>query len=97
MALQKSDIEHLAGLARIDISDEEQKKLLKDLKGILEYMEKLSEVNVDRVDPMTGGSDQVNQFRSDDSDVSVSTPPKDLRDAFPENDGDYLRVPHVFE
>ena len=97
MALQKSDIEHLAKLARIDIARDEQERLLGDLQGILKYMEKLSEVNVERADPMTGGSDQVNQFRGDDSDVSVPTPAEELRKSFPEKDGDYLKVPHVFE
>jgi len=97
MVLQKKDIDHLAKLARIDISDIEKKKLLTDLQGIFGYMEKLSEVNVDKAEPMTGGSNQVNQFRGDDSDVSVPTPSEELRDAFPEKHDDYLKVPYVFE
>ncbi|MEK7479219.1 MAG: Asp-tRNA(Asn)/Glu-tRNA(Gln) amidotransferase subunit GatC [Patescibacteria group bacterium] len=97
MDLEKKDIEHLAELARIDISESEEEKILHDLKGILGYVEKLREVNTEGVTPMAGGTIHVNDYRADDVEVSVSTPAEELRAAFPERQEDYLRVPYVFE
>lgn len=97
MDLQKKDIDHLAKLARIEISDAEGEKILHDLKGILGYVEKLRSVNTEGVMPMAGGTTHVNDYRRDEEGVLVSTPAEELQHAFPERQDDYLKVPHVFE
>ncbi len=97
MDLQKKDIDHLAELARIEISDVEKDKIFHDLKGILGYVEKLRSVNTEGVAPMVGGAIHANDYRADEGGVLVSTPAEDLRRAFPDRQDDYLKVPHVFE
>ena len=97
MILKEKDVEHLAELARIEISDAEKKKLLKDLEEILEHVKELGEVNTDGVEPVTGGTTKKNEFRGDDEDVCVPTPSEELQDAFPEKDDKHLKVPHVFD
>ena len=95
--LTEKDVEHLAELSRIEISDVEKKKLLKDLEGILGYVKELQSVRTKGVEPMTGGTMKKNEFRADDDPhVVVPTPAEELQDAFPEKDGAYLKVPHVF-
>ncbi|MAF79605.1 Asp-tRNA(Asn)/Glu-tRNA(Gln) amidotransferase GatCAB subunit C [bacterium] len=97
MILKEKDVEHLAELARIEISSAEKKKLLQDLEEILEHVKELEKVNTEGVDPVTGGTAKKNEYRGDDEDVCVSTPPKELQDAFPDKDGGHLKVPHVFD
>ncbi|MDP3724962.1 MAG: Asp-tRNA(Asn)/Glu-tRNA(Gln) amidotransferase subunit GatC [Nanoarchaeota archaeon] len=96
MALEKKDIDHLAMLARIEISESEKEKVLHDLKGILGYVEKLRNVNTEGVVPMAGGSQNINQYRSDEGHVCVPTPAEELRAAFPEKEGERLKTPAVF-
>ena len=97
MDLEKKDIEHLAELARIELADGEEARILSDLKGILEYVEKLRAVDTDGVEPMAGGTLSVNECRSHDDKTLVSTPAEELSRAFPEREEDYLKVPCVFE
>ena len=40
------DVENLAELAKLGLSDEEKQKLLKDMEGILAYVKQIEEVNV---------------------------------------------------
>lgn len=44
------DVENLAELARIELTDEEKKELLKDMEGILKYVKVIEKVEVDNVD-----------------------------------------------
>lgn len=43
------DVENLAGLARIDLSEDEKKELLSDMKGILEYVKQIEAVKVEEI------------------------------------------------
>ncbi len=47
----KKDVQHIAKLARIELSDKETEKFQKDLSSILDYFELLKKVNTDKVDP----------------------------------------------
>ena len=53
MKLDTNTINKIAKLARIRLSDEEAKDLLKDLNSILDWVEQLNEVNTDSVKPLT--------------------------------------------
>lgn len=44
MAIEMKDVEHLAGLARIAVSDGEKELLRRDLEGILAYVSEIKEV-----------------------------------------------------
>jgi aspartyl-tRNA(Asn)/glutamyl-tRNA(Gln) amidotransferase subunit C len=92
--LNKKDLEHLAALARIDFKEGEEEKLLKDLRNILDYFKELQALDTSEVSPMTGGTDLKNILREDMPDKN-----KEIgkgKDAFPEKDSDYLRVPPIF-
>lgn len=52
MSVSKSDIQHLAKLARLRLTDAEIMGLEKDLNAILAYFDQLQEVNTDGVEPM---------------------------------------------
>ena len=92
--LTKKDLEHLAALARLDLKEGEEEKLIKDLGNILSYFKELQELNTDGVAPMTGGTDLQNVLREDvvgRTDDTGKGP-----EAFPDKKGGYLKVPPVF-
>ena len=60
------DIKHIAGLARIKITEKEEKGLKKDLSSILEYIEKLNEVDTTGVEPLYQTTGLVDSFREDE-------------------------------
>src|SRR3972149_3584350 len=61
---QKS-LEHLADLARIELSESETDKFLKDLGNILNYFKELESLDTKDVAPMTGGTALKNVMRED--------------------------------
>ena len=62
--LTDKEVKHIAGLARIKISAKEEKSLKKDLSSILEYIDKLNEVNTDKVEPLYQTTRLVDSFPS---------------------------------
>lgn len=94
--INKQTLEKLAELARIEISPDKEKKLLGDLSAIFGHFEELNEVDVSGVEPMAGAAELTNIFR-DDKPIKSEAEAIDLIDAFPEKEGDFLKVPNVFE
>ncbi|MDP3784964.1 MAG: Asp-tRNA(Asn)/Glu-tRNA(Gln) amidotransferase subunit GatC [bacterium] len=92
--ISREDIKKLAELARIRLTEAEEKKLEKDLQKILAYVEKLKEVDVSNVPEMTHAIDIKNVFRDDDVQHSVSD---NLVEQFPEEERGYLKVKGVFD
>lgn len=93
-ALKKSDLEHLAELARIKLERAEEEKLLKDLGKILDHFKELQELDTSNAPPMAGGTDLRNVFRRDTA--SENTHRGAGVEAFPEKEAGYLKVPPVF-
>lgn len=92
--ISQDDIKKLAQLARIHLSEKEEKSLEKDLQNILAYVEKLKEVDISNVPEMTHAVETRNVFREDDLEK------KDyilLRGQFPEEEKGYLKVKAVFD
>lgn len=67
----KVDIDHVAKLANLELSVAEKKKFSKQLLQILEYVEKLSEVNTQNISPMTHASSFSNVMRKDETEPSL--------------------------
>ena len=65
MKLNKKDIEHIAKLARLDLTDAELKKYGSQLSDVLSYAEQLQEVNVDGVEPTAQVTGLADVFRED--------------------------------
>lgn len=56
LMITQKDVEHIANLARIELSEAEKQKMEKELSGILDFFEQLNTVNTDGVLPMAGGT-----------------------------------------
>jgi aspartyl-tRNA(Asn)/glutamyl-tRNA(Gln) amidotransferase subunit C len=92
--LTKKELEHLASLARIELREEEEEKLQKDLGSILDYFNELKVVNTDHVAPMTGGTSLKNVLREDV--VGMTDDTGRGIDNFPDAKDGYLKVPPIF-
>ena len=66
MELNKKEIEHIAKLARLGLSEREKGKYSKELSGILDYIKKLNEIEVKNVEPKAQVAGLSNVFRNDD-------------------------------
>jgi len=53
MQVDEATVKRIARLARINITQEEAKGLVKELSGILDWVDQLNEVNVSGVEPLT--------------------------------------------
>jgi len=53
MSIDKDTVKHISKLARISLDEEKINNLSKDLSSIMKFIEKLSELNTDKVTPLT--------------------------------------------
>lgn len=95
MALTKSDVEHIAHLARLAVSEDEIADYVDKLSSILDLVAELGELDTTDVVPMAHPLDMVQRLRPDE--VTET----DQRDQYQQNsqavsDGFY-RVPRVIE
>jgi aspartyl-tRNA(Asn)/glutamyl-tRNA(Gln) amidotransferase subunit C len=65
MAGNKIDVAYVANLARLELTEEEKAVFQPQLETIVKYVEKISAVNVEGVEPMMHGRPLVNAFRED--------------------------------
>ncbi len=66
MAIDRKAIEHVAELARLELSEEEKARLAEQLGSILEYIDQLKEVDTAGVEPTAQVSGLVDVWRSDE-------------------------------
>ncbi|MDO8466553.1 MAG: Asp-tRNA(Asn)/Glu-tRNA(Gln) amidotransferase subunit GatC [bacterium] len=94
--ITKHSLEHLADLSRLELSEKEEEKFLKDLESILGHFKELEALDTSNILPMTGGTSLTNVFREDgERKSSLAAAP--VVDAFPDKERGYLKVPAVFE
>ena len=95
MKLDTNTINKIAKLARIKLSDEEAKDLLKDMNSILDWVEQLNEVNTDSIEPLANISSSTLPQRKDESkDVNSSD---EILQNSPDKLEGYFAVPKVVE
>ncbi len=90
------EVNHLLELSRIKIGEEEKKKLAAELGQILQYVEKLKEVDVSATEPMNGGTNLENICRADK--VKQESPDYSgyLKKAAPKIEDGYFKIPPIF-
>lgn len=72
MALTTKEVEHVALLARLSLTEEEKFLFSKQLTLILDYADKLNELPTDNVEPLTHILPVYNIFRTDELGTSTS-------------------------
>jgi len=87
------DVEHVAKLARLALSEEEKEKFAPQLNSILEYVNALNEVDTTGVEPMAHSIKISNVMRDDEVKQDFSRDEM-LKNAPEEEDG-FFRVPKI--
>jgi len=95
MSVSEKDVQYIANLARLQVTDDEAKLYAKDMSNILEYMELLNEVDTTNVKPLEHVIDLDSRFRKDEATEPLSH--EDALKNAPDADSDYFRVPRVIE
>ncbi len=107
MKVSEKDVLYVADLANLELTDAERRRMLKDLNSILEYIDRLNQLDTSSVEPMAQvstsygdparlGSAQFEHAMRADVQRSSLDREAALRNA-PEADGVFFKVPKVIE
>jgi aspartyl-tRNA(Asn)/glutamyl-tRNA(Gln) amidotransferase subunit C len=93
--LTREEVQHVALLARLRLTPEEETALTGQLGRILAYVQKLNELNTAEVEPFRHAIDAVNAVRED---IVTNRPDPDaLLANAPDRDGTFFKVPKIIE
>lgn len=88
-------LDKIAHLARLELSEKDAEKMMHDMTAIVDWMEKLNEVNTDGIEPLTSMSHEVNVLREDE--VKNQLDHESVLKNAPKKDLDYFHVPKVLD
>ena len=95
MGLDRKTVDHVARLARLDLSDAERDRMQAELTDILEHAERIQALDLDGVDPTSHAVPITNAMRTDEVKPSLSQADA-LANAPAAEDGRF-RVPRIIE
>ena len=95
MSVDAPTVRRIAHLARIAVADDEIEHLRGEINAILVFVEQLSEVNVEGVEPMTSVTPMVMKKRADV--VTDGGDAEAVLQNAPAREGNYFAVPKVVE
>ncbi len=93
MAISIEEVQHIAKLAKLTFTEQELQRFTKELNKILEYVEKLNELDTSDVEPLSHTTDIHNVMRSDE--VQSSLPVEKALANAPSREGNFFKVPKV--
>jgi len=95
MSLDKSDIDKIAWLARLSISEEDTPHYLHDVSNILELVEKMNDVDTGNIEPLAHPLEITARLRDDK--VTEADQRTHFQEIAPAVDNGYYLVPKVIE
>jgi aspartyl-tRNA(Asn)/glutamyl-tRNA(Gln) amidotransferase subunit C len=95
MSIERKTVEHVAKLARLQLSPEEADRMQKQLGAILDYVDQLGKVDIAGLEPLVQAVDTHNVMREDAP--AGSLPRAEALKNAPEKTGDFFVVPKVVE
>ena len=93
--ISREEVQHVARLARLHLTDEEAERMREQLDAILAYIDKLRSVDTAGVEPTSHAVPLTNVMREDEP--RPSFPLADMLANAPEAAGDFFRVPRIIE
>lgn len=87
------DVEHVAKLARLELTDAEKELYTKQLGDVLKYVEQMNEVDTSDVKPMTQVVDFCNVMREDVPNLEISK--EALMSNAPDEENGFFKVPKI--
>jgi len=95
MKLTTDGVQHIADLARIELTEKEKEKYTEELSAVLGFIERLSEVNTDNIIPTSQVTGLVNVVREDEVENCDPGTRKKILEAAPMREGNYIKVKAV--
>ncbi len=95
MSISRKDVEHIAELSRLALTEEEISLYTEQLKKILHYVEKLSAVDTSGIEPTTYTIPLQRMRRKDE--VNPSLPVEEVLRNAPEKEKNCFKVPRIIE
>jgi len=89
------EVDNIASLARIELSEAEKKEFADQLSDVLVYVEQLKEANTDGVEPISQVTGMINVMRDDVIEDSDEKMRSGIFNNFPDKEGDYVKVKQV--
>jgi aspartyl-tRNA(Asn)/glutamyl-tRNA(Gln) amidotransferase subunit C len=93
MSVSREEVRHIADLARLDFSEDGEEKMAEELGDILDYVDKLNELDTSGVPPMSHVLDVTDVSRPDEVESRIDR--DQALESAPDTDGTYFRVPKV--
>jgi len=93
--ITEKDVEYVANLAQLTLDDGLKTRLVGELGKILDYIDKLNELDTDGVEPMMHVQELSNVFRRDE--IAPSLPRDRVMQSAPKHDGEYILVPQILD
>jgi aspartyl-tRNA(Asn)/glutamyl-tRNA(Gln) amidotransferase subunit C len=111
MKVTDKDVSYVADLANLELTDDERSRMVRDLNSILDYVDRLNELNTDSVEPMAQVSDRygVDQAKQGSerfayaaredilNGLRKSLPHEEALANAPDPDENFFQVPKVIE
>lgn len=95
MKLTRAEVQRVAELARLRLTEAEESELTEQLDAILAYMDKLNQIDTSDVEPFSHATDTTNVFREDR--VTNQADADALLANAPDRDGTFFKVPKIIE
>lgn len=89
--IDRDQVLHVARLARLDLDEEEVERMAGELSGILDHVDKISELDLDGVEPTSHVIELVNVLRADEA--RPSWPKEEILEPAPDPAEGAFRVP----
>ena len=95
MEVNNKLIQDIAKLSKLKFDDSAEEKMKADLEKMLDFVDKLNEIDTEGIDPLIYMSEEINVLREDKVSEEISQE-EALKNA-PEKDSDYFKVPTVLK
>jgi aspartyl-tRNA(Asn)/glutamyl-tRNA(Gln) amidotransferase subunit C len=93
MSVTKNDVKKIAELARLQFSETELENYTTEMNKMLDYVDKLNELNTENVQPLSHPIENTNVFREDE--VKQSTNRVEALKNAPDKSSEHFKVPKV--
>lgn len=95
MSITRQDVEHVAYLARLGLTEEEKDRLTEQLSDILDHMQVIDRLDTSAIPPTAQVIPLRNVMRDDEARPSADR--EDILKNAPRREGDFFLVPPVLE
>jgi len=95
--MKREDIEHLANLARIRLTEDEMEKLPEELSSIMSYVSVVSDITADDADMTPRLGARFNVFRKDEVTNQPDEFSKDILAEMPKTEGRFMSVKKILQ